>query len=358
MSKDIQFIKTRSNFIRYSFIEEMEKHLLAFETALVSHNIKVQWVVNEQALTETIFSMLPKQHYNKICFDFKHIPESMEQSFPLVQIIKVEDFENNLDNADFLFVEADFGIVENGSVIFLDKASKNCFNKVNNLFILLDLNKLLVKQNDLDTILALKYQDNPGGTFPSDMKIINSPYQRVINETFALSDNDNLRRENVNITLFLYDNGISKILENNLLRESLFCIDCGKCATVCPVYKETGQFTPIDLIKYNCFDENLRNQNIFENTTLCGNCEEVCPVQIPMTDLLIAEMEMANYKVSREKTIDYMKIFAKRSRMNKINNKMRRYLFVRKYFGKNKKLSAYFNAQKDPFFNITYATPS
>lgn len=350
MSVDTQFVRTRANLIRHNFIEEMEKHLLAFETAVVSHQIKVQWVVDENNLIESLYSLLPKTHYNRICFDCKNVPELVNNSSSLIQRVSVEDFEK--DSADILFVHADYGIVENGSIVFMDRKTSSSFNKVSNLVILLDIDKLLIKQNDLETIVTLKYGNNT----PRDIKILNYPFQLVTTEPFMVNDGDNVKKENVNITLFLYDNGVSTILENNLLRESLYCIECGKCSTVCPVFKHTGKFSPIDLIKYNCFEDNLKGQTIFGNTTVCGNCNEVCPVYIPLTDLIITEMEICNSMSSREKTIDYMKIFSKRSRLNKMNNKLRRLFFIRKYFGKNKKLAAYFRSQTDPFYNISQST--
>lgn len=357
MQKDLQFIKTRANFIRHSFIEEMEKHLLAFESAISSKNIKVQWIVDEIELGETILSSLPKSHFNKVCFDLPEIPELILQNNALVKVVSIMDFENSGENADMLVVQSDFGIVETGSVVFIDKKSKNLFNKVSNLIIILDINKLLIRQNDLETILYLKYLTKQPNPFPDDIKIINSPMQRIITDAFQATFNSPFSKEDVNIKVFLYDNGKTKILENNFLRESLYCIDCGNCKNVCPVFNITHKYSPIDLIKNNCQEENLRSQIIFQSTTLCGNCNEVCPVQIPFTDLLIAEMELANSKSYRENTIDLMKVFSKRNKMNKKSNPIGRYLFIRKYFSKNKKLFRYFKEQKEPFFNLSHSTP-
>jgi L-lactate utilization protein LutB len=357
MQKDLQFIKTRANFIRHSFIEEMEKHLLAFESFISSKHIKVQWIVDEEELGETLLSNLPKKHFNKVSFDLPKIPEIILKNNSLVKIVSINDFENSGEIADLLVVEADFGIVETGSVVLIDKKSKNIFNKVSNLVIILDINKLLIRQNDLDTILYLKYIKQQPIPFPNDIKIISSPIQRIIKEAFHSSFNSSYSKENVNIEVYLYDNGKTKILENNFLREALYCIDCGNCKSVCPVYNITNKFSPIDLIKNNCQTENLRNQNIFQNTTMCGNCNEVCPVQIPFTDLLIAEMELANGKSYRENSNDLMKVFSKRNKMNKKSNQIGRYLFIRKYFSKNKKLYKYFLDQKDPFFNILHSAP-
>jgi len=349
---DNDFVRTRANFIRHSFIEEMEKHLLAFESVVTSHNIKVQWIIDENSLVDAVFSLFPKQHYNRVCFDYKRVPEILLNSSPTLQLVTIEDFES--DSADFLFIHADYGIVENGSIVFIDKKSTNAFNKVTNLIVLLDIDKLLIKQSDLETILMIKQEK--GIVMPQDIKVMTNPFQHVTVEPFMATSEDNSKKEDINVTLFLYDNGITKILENSVLREALYCIDCGKCSKVCPVYQSNHKQSPIELIRSNCFEENLKNQNIFGGTTLCGNCNEVCPVQIPLTDLLVEEMEIANTLTSMEKTIDLVKTFSKRSRLNKVNGTIRRYFFVRKYFGKNKKLAAYYKNQKEPFFNISLSS--
>jgi hypothetical protein len=77
-------------------------------------------------------------------------------------------------------------------------------------------------------------------------------------------------------------------------------------------------------------------------------------VQINFTQLIIQQMQNLPGRNSlHEKNIDLFKVFSKRSKMNKINSKFRRYFFIKKYFGKNKKLANYFSRSKDNFFNIT-----
>lgn len=354
MSTHDQFVRNRANLVRYNFIEEMEKHLLAFETAAKSHNLNVNWVVDEQALVETIYNMMDKPHFNKVCFDFEKIPEEFKNSGNnVIQIVNLEDFNDN--SADYLFVQGDYGIVENGSVILINKKSCESINKVQNLIILLNINDLIVKQNDLELILTRKQGENES-FIPHDIKIITSPFNYITTETFITSDKDNIRKNDVSVTILLYDNGITEIMENNILRESLYCIHCGRCKDVCPVFKFTNQFSPIELIKHNCFVENQGDQNIFKNTTLCGYCEKACPIDIPLTDLLVAEMEMVSAKTNREKNIDIMKIYSKRSKLNKMNGKIRRIFFLRKMFVKNKKIHTYYRAQKETFYNITKTT--
>ena len=352
MHKDLQFLKTRANFIRHSYIEEMEKHLLAFESKLHSKNIKVRWMSEESELVDFICKSMSKNNYNKVCFDIPKISDEFFDKKNFIKQIDIDSFEKNNDSAENLIIQADFGIVENGSIIFINKRSKNCFNNLEKIFIILNINNLIVRQNDLEILMYLQNGiDNP--FCYDDIKIISAPPSRIITKKFQSSNEDHYSYEKVEVFVLLYNNGITEILEDNVLRETLYCINCGKCKEVCPVYQQTQEFSPIDLIKYHCKEENKRLPKLFENTTLCGNCKEVCPVQINFTHLIINQMQNLPKKSNiYEKNIGLFKIFSKRSKMNKVNSRFRRYFFVNKYFGKNKKLANYFSKCKEDFFNI------
>jgi len=353
MNTDLQFLKTRANFIRFSYIEEMEKHLLAFESRLSSKNIKVRWMSDEADLVDFICKSMPKSNYNKVCFDLPKIPESFSDKKIFIKKVSIDSFENNSDTAENLVIQANFGIVENGSIVFINKLSKNCFNNLEKIFIILNINDLVIRQSDLELLLYIQKEVDKTTNY-DDIKVISAPPSRIITKKFQLSNEDNYTSEKIEVFLLLYDNNITEVLEDNVLRETLYCINCGKCKDVCPVYQQTKEFSPIELIKFHCKEENKRTIKLFENTTLCGNCNEVCPVQIDFTQLLINQMQNFSKRNNyHEKNLDLFKVFAKRHKMNKLNSKFRRYFFIRKYFGKNKKLTNYFSNHKNDFFNIT-----
>jgi L-lactate utilization protein LutB len=352
MHSDLQFLKTRANFIRFSYIEEMEKHLLAFESKLFSKNFKVKWINDEPELVDFVCNSMSKNNYNKVCFDMNKVSEKFFEKKNFIKKVNIDVVENHNDTAENLIVQADFGIVENGSVIFLNKQSKNCFNNFEKIFIIVNINDIIVRQNDLEILLYLQKGIN-NLSFYDDIKIISAPPSRIIVHNFQSSDEDNYTSEKIDVFVLLYNNDITEILEDNVLRETLYCINCGKCKAVCPVYQQTKQFSPIELIQYHCKEENRRVPKLFENTTLCGNCNDVCPVQINFTQLMIHQMQSLSKRSNHEKSIDLFKIFSKRTKMNKINSRFRRYFFVNKYFGKNKKLANYFSGCKAEFFNLT-----
>lgn len=94
--------------------------------------------------------------------------------------------------------------------------------------------------------------------------------------------------------LVLLDNGRSRILGGEYV-ETLFCIRCGACLNVCPVYGEIGGHAygavypgPIGAVLTPNLDGlNDDNRWLPYASTLCGACQEVCPVRIPLPDYLV-----------------------------------------------------------------------
>jgi L-lactate dehydrogenase complex protein LldF len=95
--------------------------------------------------------------------------------------------------------------------------------------------------------------------------------------------------------VILLDNGRTKLFADNEAYEALACIRCGACLNSCPVYKTIGGYTydttysgPIGSV----LTPFLRGFKDFSHlsfaSTLCGKCVEVCPVKIPLTDILLS----------------------------------------------------------------------
>ncbi|MCB1123229.1 MAG: LUD domain-containing protein, partial [Verrucomicrobiae bacterium] len=92
------------------------------------------------------------------------------------------------------------------------------------------------------------------------------------------------------------DNGRTEVLESDC-REALHCIRCGACLNVCPVFRQASGFAyrhtypgPIGAV----LAPNLVGKENFPEladlpkaSSLCGACNEACPVNIPIPDLLL-----------------------------------------------------------------------
>ena len=347
-----QDMRDRAFFLRYSFIESLETHLLALESNLIDHKVNVRWAQDETALCDSIVELLPGKQYNSVCFDMANVPELLSSYENVVNPVSVEAVVNHDQETETLIVESDFAIAENGSLVFLNRKSSNCFNLVRNVIVIVNIDQIIVSQSDLSLLLRLK-SGNSSSDFPSDVKILNKPYKKVVSDLFMSSQSVGYTEEDVTVSVILYDNKITDILQDASLRQSLYCIHCGRCASVCPVMKVNNGLSPIDLVKKNCFDQYNRTQSIFQQTSLCGNCQEVCPVNIPLVDLLIYEMNLVSENTSYNKTKSFFSILSKRNKINKKNSPFLRYFFLKRFYSKNKILLNYLLNQKDQFYNIS-----
>lgn len=76
---------------------------------------------------------------------------------------------------------------------------------------------------------------------------------------------------------------------------ALHCIRCGACLNVCPVYRQVGGHTydtvysgPIGAVLTPILQPaSPAARELPEASSLCGACTEICPVRIPLHDLLL-----------------------------------------------------------------------
>jgi L-lactate dehydrogenase complex protein LldF len=111
----------------------------------------------------------------------------------------------------------------------------------------------------------------------------------------------------------LLDNGRSKLLAEERQREALYCIRCGSCLNACPVYKNIGGHTygttysgPIGSIISPHFKGMDEFKHLSNASSLCGNCTEVCPMNIELHSLLLYNRNEAvekGYTTFTERTV-------------------------------------------------------
>lgn len=98
----------------------------------------------------------------------------------------------------------------------------------------------------------------------------------------------------------LVDNGRTDLLADDAAWEALRCIRCGACLNICPVYRQTGGHAygwtysgPIGAIIAPGMLGLAKAMPLPHASSLCGACADVCPVRIPIPELLIHWRERA-----------------------------------------------------------------
>jgi len=93
--------------------------------------------------------------------------------------------------------------------------------------------------------------------------------------------------------LVLLDNGrIAQIA--GTLREALYCLRCGACLNVCPVYRQIGGHAygytypgPIGILLTAMLNGPASVGDLAHASSLCGACADACPVRIDIPRMLV-----------------------------------------------------------------------
>jgi len=92
--------------------------------------------------------------------------------------------------------------------------------------------------------------------------------------------------------LVLMDNGRAQLLKSEF-RDVLRCIRCGACQSTCPVYGAVGGHAyggvyggPIGAVLTPALNGVENAWPLPEASSFCGACEAVCPMRIPLPDLM------------------------------------------------------------------------
>jgi len=94
--------------------------------------------------------------------------------------------------------------------------------------------------------------------------------------------------------VILLDNGRTNLLAQKDQRQGLYCIRCGACLNVCPVFQNIGGHAyettyqgPIGSV-ISPHLEGIENfKHLSYASSLCGKCTEVCPVGIDIHKMLL-----------------------------------------------------------------------
>ena len=112
------------------------------------------------------------------------------------------------------------------------------------------------------------------------------------------------------VHLVILDNGRSRIYGDPELRETLACIRCGACINYCPVYRQAGGHAygspypgPIGKILTPQFAGLGPAGHLAGVSTLCGACYQVCPVKIPIPELLLRLRQEGNQPTEAGRTL-------------------------------------------------------
>ncbi|MEE2856242.1 MAG: LutB/LldF family L-lactate oxidation iron-sulfur protein [Planctomycetota bacterium] len=189
------------------------------------------------------------------------------------------------------YKEADLGIsggnflvAESGSVVICTNEGNGrfCTSVPKTHIAVVGIEKLIPGFDDLSVLLHLLARSATGQPLTCYTQILTGPKQP--------QELDGPEQMHV----VLVDAGRTKILADPEFRSALHCIRCGACLNACPVYRKvTGHAYgsvysgPIGAVITPLLSGIDKNQTLPEASSLCGACNEACPVDIDLAGLLV-----------------------------------------------------------------------
>lgn len=186
--------------------------------------------------------------------------------------------------ADMGISGANFLIAETGSLVIITNEGNGrlCTSAPRIHVGITGMEKVIPSLHDLALFLRLLPRSATGQRLTSYVSMVSGPRRPA--------DEDGPEE----FHLVIVDNGRSKLLADPKLRESLYCIRCGACLNICPVYQKVGGHAygwvypgPIGAIVTPNLVGLKQAKDLPFASSLCGACREVCPVKINIPRMLL-----------------------------------------------------------------------
>ncbi|MEI7770509.1 MAG: LutB/LldF family L-lactate oxidation iron-sulfur protein [Chloroflexales bacterium] len=186
--------------------------------------------------------------------------------------------------ADMGISGVNFGVADEGAVVIVEnEGNARLSTSVPRIHVaIMGIERIVARLEDLGVMLQVLARSATGQKL--------SVYTSMISGPARPGEEDGPEE----FHLVLLDNGRSQILGGKYA-EALMCIRCGACLNACPVYQAIGGHAyggvysgPIGAILTPLLQPDLPEAYMLSQaSSLCGACQEVCPVRIAIPDLLL-----------------------------------------------------------------------
>ena len=187
-------------------------------------------------------------------------------------------------SADLGISGANFLVAETGSLVIITNEGNGrlCTSAPRIHIGITGMEKVIPSVQDLAVFLRLLPRSATGQRLTSYVSMVTGPRRP--------EDEDGPEE----FHLVLVDNGRSRLLADPELREALYCIRCGACLNICPVYGKIGGHAygwvypgPIGAIVSPMLVGLKEAKDLPQASSLCGACREVCPIKINIPRMLL-----------------------------------------------------------------------
>ena len=389
--QNLELAKRRAANIKYKVINNLDKYLVEFENNFERRGGKVIWATGEKEAQKEILNIIKKAKAQVIVKQKSMISEEIEIN-EVLEKNKREVFETDLgefivqlagekpyhivtpamhkskedvaqlfhkkfgmpensrpeeitlfvrDKLRQEFIRADVGITggnflvaDMGAVVLTENEGNGLlsisFPRIH--IAVVGIEKIIPSLDDLDLFLPLLAHHGTGQHITVYNNILLGPKTE-----WEIDGPEEMY-------VILLDNHRTDVLKLKEQRKALSCIRCGACLNGCPVYKTIGGYTygavytgPIGSVISPYFKGFKEFQHLSFASSLCGKCTEVCPVKIPIHELLLHNRQKAvsNKQVSffwRKVNSGWKMVMMRRWMLDKPGSKLKNRMISR--FGK------------------------
>ncbi|WP_066965918.1 LutB/LldF family L-lactate oxidation iron-sulfur protein [Microbulbifer sp. Q7] len=202
-----------------------------------------------------------------------------------------QQLRERFQHADVGITGVNFAVAETGTLCLVENEGNGrmCTTVPPLHIAVTGIEKVVAQLGDVPPLLSLLTRSATGQKITTYFNMISSPRRP--------GEKDGPEE----VHLVLLDNGRSQAFVDEELRKTLQCIRCGACMNHCPVYTRIGGHAygttypgPIGKIVSPHLLGLEATQDLPTASSLCGACEEVCPVRIPIPKLLQRLREETN----------------------------------------------------------------
>ncbi len=186
--------------------------------------------------------------------------------------------------ADMGISGVNFAVAETGTLVVVENEgnARLCTSLPRVHVALMGIEKIVPRLEDLPVLLRLLCRSATGQAVTTYLSFIGGP--RAAGEPDGPEE----------LHMVLLDGGRSDLWADPRRRSALRCIRCGACLNFCPVYERIGGHAygwvypgPIGAVITPGLLDMDRARELPHASSLCGRCGEVCPVKIPLPELLL-----------------------------------------------------------------------
>jgi L-lactate dehydrogenase complex protein LldF len=185
--------------------------------------------------------------------------------------------------ADLGITGANFAVADTGTVVLVtNEGNGRMVTSLPRIHVaVMGMEKVVPSMTDLVVFLAILARSATGQKLSSYTTLVRGPRRPG-----ELEGPDEFH-------LVLMDGGRSAQIAGPL-REALYCLRCGACLNVCPVYRQIGGHAyghtypgPIGILLTAMLEGRRSVRELAHASSLCGACQEVCPVRIDIPRMLV-----------------------------------------------------------------------